>query len=52
MPQATDNRPVRVLIADDHDIVRAGVRMLLDAQRDIEVVGEASSGTEAIELAG
>ena len=46
------DKPVRVLIADDHDIVRAGIRMLLDAQPDIEVVGEASSGTEAIELAG
>ena len=52
MPQAMNNKPVRVLIADDHDIVRAGIRMLLDAQTDIEVVGEASSGTEAIELAG
>ncbi len=43
---------VRVLIADDHDIVRAGIRMLLDAQPDMAVVGEASDGREAIEMAG
>jgi len=43
---------VRVLIADDHDIVRAGIRMLLDAQPDMAVVGEASDGKEAIEMAG
>ena len=43
---------VRVLIVDDHDIVRAGIRMLLDAQPDMAVVGEASDGKEAIEMAG
>ena len=42
---------VRVLIVDDHDIVRAGIRMLLDAQPDMAVVGEASDGKEAIEMA-
>ena len=42
---------VRVLIVDDHDIVRAGIRMLLDAQPDMTVVGEASNGNEAVELA-
>ena len=45
-------KPVRVLIVDDHDIVRAGIRMLLDAQPDMAVVGEASDGREAIEMAG
>lgn len=38
----------RILIVDDHEIVRAGMRMLLEAEPDIEVVGEASNGKEAI----
>lgn len=38
--------PIRVLIADDHTILRAGLRMLLDAQSDIQVVGEAGDGLE------
>lgn len=41
----------RVLVADDQDIVRAGLRMILDAQPDIEVVAEARNGREAVELA-
>ena len=41
----------RILIADDHAIVRDGVRALLAAASDLEVVAEASTGTEAIELA-
>jgi NarL family two-component system response regulator LiaR len=43
--------PISVLIVDDHEVVRNGIRAFLDAQTDILVVGEASSGTEAIELA-
>ena len=39
---------IRVLIADDQALVRAGFRMILDAEDDIEVVGEASNGEEAI----
>jgi DNA-binding NarL/FixJ family response regulator len=42
---------IRVLIADDQALVRAGFRALLDAEPDIEVVGEAGNGREAIELA-
>jgi DNA-binding NarL/FixJ family response regulator len=42
---------IKVLLADDHGIVRAGLHALLDAQRDIEVVGEASTADEAVELA-
>jgi DNA-binding NarL/FixJ family response regulator len=42
---------IRVLVADDQDIVRAGLRMILDAQPGIEVVGEAANGREAIALA-
>jgi len=44
-------RQIRVLIADDHSIVRAGIRSLLEGHTDIQVVGEASSGWEAIEQA-
>ena len=39
---------IRVLVADDHTIVREGVRILLEAQPDIEVVGEAADGQEAL----
>ena len=39
---------IRVLIADDHSIVRAGVRSLLEGHAEFEVVGEAGSGWEAI----
>ncbi len=42
---------VTVLVADDQDIVRAGLRMILDAQPGIHVVGEARTGREAVELA-
>lgn len=41
---------IKVLIADDHTIVRSGVRLLLDAEADIEVVGEALDGVEAVDL--
>jgi DNA-binding NarL/FixJ family response regulator len=40
---------IRVLIADDHGIVRSGLRMLLDRQRDIDVVAEADDGVAALE---
>ena len=43
--------PIRVLIADDQDIVRAGLVMILDAQPDIEVVGQAADGLHAVSLA-
>lgn len=42
---------IRVLLADDHAVVRAGLRAVLTAARDIEIVGEASTGREAVELA-
>jgi two-component system, NarL family, response regulator NreC len=44
-------KPIRILIADDHTIVRSGVRLLLEAEPDIEVVGEALEGNQAIDLA-
>ncbi len=42
---------VRVVVADDQEIVRTGLRMILDAQPGIEVVGEAADGRRAVELA-
>ena len=42
---------IKVLLADDHALVRAGIRSLLNAMAQVEVVAEASSGEEAIELA-
>jgi two-component system response regulator NreC len=47
----TDQK-IRVLIVDDHTVVRSGVRLLLEIEPDIEVVGEARDGHEAIALTG
>lgn len=41
---------IRVVIADDHCVVRAGLRAVLDSARDIEIVGEAATGREAIDV--
>jgi DNA-binding NarL/FixJ family response regulator len=43
--------PIKVLIAEDHGIVREGLRLLLDLTSGLKVVGEASTGSEAVELA-
>ncbi len=43
--------PVRVLIADDHSIVRQGLRMFLSSDPELEIVGEARDGAEAVTLA-
>lgn len=43
---------IRTLLADDHPVLRAGLRMLLEAQSDIEVVGEAADGIEVSRKAG
>lgn len=45
------SKKIRVLLADDHRILRQGVRMLIDSQKDMEVVGEAKTGREAVEEA-
>ncbi|MEA2151497.1 MAG: hypothetical protein QOD69_3327, partial [Solirubrobacteraceae bacterium] len=42
---------MRLLVADDHGIMRGGLRLLLDRQPDMEVVAEAGDGIEAVELA-
>jgi DNA-binding NarL/FixJ family response regulator len=44
------NQPMRILIADDHPLFRAGLRALLDSVPDTEVVGEAKTGEEAVEV--
>ncbi len=43
--------PIRVLIADDHPVFRFGLRMLLQGEMDIDVVGEATTGREAVDMA-
>ena len=42
---------IRILLADDHAVVRQGFKMILGAQSDMEIVGEAGNGREAVELA-
>jgi DNA-binding NarL/FixJ family response regulator len=42
--------PLTVIIADDHQLFRAGIRMILDAQPDMKCVGEAATGDEAVRL--
>jgi DNA-binding NarL/FixJ family response regulator len=42
---------IRILLADDHAVLRTGLRMLIGSQRDLEVVGEASDGDEAVRKA-
>ncbi|MEU2880250.1 response regulator transcription factor [Streptomyces sp. NPDC007070] len=48
---ASAPRPIRILLADDHALVRRGVRLILDQEPDLEVVAEAGDGAEAIEMA-
>ena len=43
--------PVRIVIADDHRILRAGLKTLLSSDPDIQVVGEATNGEEALKAA-
>lgn len=47
-PQATGPKTIRVFLLDDHEIVRRGVRELIDGEDDLVVVGEAGTGAEAI----
>jgi DNA-binding NarL/FixJ family response regulator len=46
----TRTGPARILVADDHDLVRDGYQRMLDREPDLEVVGEARNGREAVEL--
>ena len=43
-------KPIRILLVDDHPVVRAGIEGILNSQDDIEVIGEANDGAEAIRL--
>jgi len=43
---------IRLLLVDDHAVVRSGLKMLLASEGDVEIVGEAGSGTEAVAVAG
>ena len=44
-------RKIKILLVDDHEVVRAGLRMLFMAEGDLQIVGEASNADEAIKLA-
>ena len=46
-----DDAPIRVLIVDDHAVVRTGLKVFLDLQPDMEVVGEAADGSEGVAMA-
>ncbi len=50
MSDVPTTRPIRVVLVDDQELVRAGFRMILDAEDDIEVVGQAGDGAHAVEL--
>jgi two-component system response regulator NreC len=43
---------IKILLADDHSVLRSGLKLLLESQADFRVIGEASSGLEALDLAG
>jgi CheY-like chemotaxis protein len=47
----TVGEKIRIVLADDHAVLRAGLRALLNAEPDMEVVGEAANGREAVERA-
>ena len=52
MAGAKRQEPIRVLIADDHALFRRGLEMVLEEEDDIDLVGQASDGTEAVAVAG
>lgn len=51
-PKQLDASPIRVLIVDDHPMMRKGLRSFLEVTRGLECIGEAESGEEAIEVCG
>ena len=51
-PQVTAMAQIRISVADDHQVVRHGLRLSLELEPDMVIVGEASNGTEAIHVAG
>ena len=51
VPDPIGNEPIRVLVVDDHALFRRGLQMVLEQEPDIDVVGEASDGAEAVDKA-
>ncbi|MGH2699117.1 MAG: response regulator transcription factor, partial [Actinomycetota bacterium] len=49
-PTVDGEERVRVVLVDDHDLLRRGIKTMLETEDDIEVVGEASDGTEALKI--
>jgi DNA-binding NarL/FixJ family response regulator len=47
----TELPPIRIILVDDHAIVREGVRAILDGRDDMQVIGEFANGTEALAVA-
>ena len=45
-----ENNPIKIVLADDHEIVRVGIKRLLSIDKTIKIVAEAQNGKEAIEL--
>jgi two-component system NarL family response regulator len=50
-PVVASNEPIRILIVDDHALFRRGLVMVLEQEKDIELVGEAGDGAEAVQIA-
>lgn len=44
-------KPIRILLADDHTVVRKGLRLLLESQPDFQVIADAANGRETVALA-
>ena len=51
MSAATAGRPIRILLADDHTVVRRGIKLVLESEPDLRVTSEASDGAEAVRRA-
>src|SRR5919107_4864448 len=49
-PHTSSSSPARIIIADDHDLVREAMRSVLDREPDLQIIDEAKDGQEAIEL--
>ena len=52
MNTSASKKPVRVVLADDHDLVRSGIKALLSMIKEVEVIAEARDGQELITLVG